>query len=631
MVIVPLLALLGCQAAPDVQGTPLEVQDSASREAPAVAVEAVQSPEERQGPEFPVEARVDARLSFSAQAAARARALLDSAPPRPEERALALYTLGAAGERGELGRLASAASDGSAPERRAALFAIGLLGDDGLATLLRLRDRDARGVEGPLAFAFLLAGREGSTLARQSLEQMAREPGVLGDAALLCLQAEEGALALDDAAPARLHDEMRWRAARRFGLVDGRRWQGVVQERLLADGTFLDRVVLAAARDLDRGILRVHLGELLLEAPGPDVLALAATLFPDELVEAFGAGGWSRPTREAAEALLAAIDEAHAERPARPLLEALLRDRPELSAWTGRLIFRAGGDLPWPWFVDRIEQGSAEEQERLVEACGDRGDRLLARDLATFVVEHRDLPIFGEGVVALVRLGNADAQEVLDRALASGPSRERTAVLTALAGVQHDGRLSRSAQKALAREDLEPELRLALELGRAANGQPGSHAALRAALESGVGDPVLLVRALAVRPEAEDLALLRRMFPTGDSLDLDAELALALVRHRDPATALLLRQALWEPRWNTSLLAGGLLVRVSGAEALLDELDAAPPTTTEGDRRRVGFAIGEWGGLAAVERLARTRGESDPGLQGAVLGALAQRSAARRP
>lgn len=625
MWIVPLLALLGCQAASDVLETPLEAAPAATAGVPESSANPV--PAAAPQDELPDLGR----LSFNAQAAARARSLLDAAPPRPEERALALYTLGAAGERGELARLASAASDGTAPERRAALFAIGLLGDDGLATLLRLRDRDARGVEGPLAFAFLLASRQGSSLARRALEDLAREPGELGDAALLCLQGEDGVLALDEAAPARLHDEMRWRAARRFGLVDGRRWQGVVQERLLSDPAFLDRVVLAAARDLDRGVLRVHLGELLVEAPGPEVLAMAATLFPEELFAAFADGGWQRPTREAAEAMLAAIDEAHAERAARPLLEALLRDRPELAATAGRLVFRAGGELPWPWFVDRIAEGSAAEQKRLVEACGDRRDRALAHDLATFVLEHRDLPIFGEGVIALVRLGNVEAQEVLDRALAAGPSKERTAVLGALGRVLHDGRLARSAQKALAREDLEPELRLALELGRAANGQPGSHATLRTALEAGVGDPVEIVRALAVRPESEDLALLRRMFPTGDSLALDAELALALVRHRDPATAIFLRRALWEPRWNSSLLAGGLLVRVAGAEALLDELDAAPPTTSEGDRRRVGFAIGEWGGLQAVERLARTRGESDPGLQGAVLGALAQRSASRRP
>jgi hypothetical protein len=616
MLIVPLIALLACQVSPEASAAP------ASPPSPSRSARASGTGEGK--PE-------GVELSFLPQAAVRARALLDSAPPRPEERALALYTLGAAGQRGELSRLASAASDGSAAERRAALFGIGLLGDDGLATLLRLQERGVRGVEDPFVFALYLAAGQGSTHARGVLERLSHEAGPLANAALLCLSLEEGILPLTEVPPARLHEELRWRAARRFGLVDGRRWQGVVQERLLEDGAFLDRVVLEASRDLDRGILRIHLRELLAEAPGPQVLALAATLYPDDLLEVLTDGARERPSSEALEALLVAIDEARAERPARPLLEALVRDRPEHSGLAGRLLFRAGGDLPWPWFLERIESGTPREQQSLIEACGDRGDRALAQELATFVLERRDLPVFGEGVVALVRLGSVDAQEVLDRAVKAGPSEERSAVLGALARVQHDARVGRSVQKALARTDLEPELRVALELGRAENGLSGSHETLRLALDAGLGDPVRIVQALAQRPDAEDLAFLRRLFPTGDSLELDMALALALVRHRDPATAIFLRRALWEPRWNTSLLAGGLLVRVAGAGALIDELDSAPPATGEGDRRRVGFAIGEWGGLAAVEHLARTRAESDPGLQGAVLGALAQRDAPRSP
>jgi hypothetical protein len=40
----------------------------------------------------------------------------------------------------------------------------------------------------------------------------------------------------------------------------------------------------------------------------------------------------------------------------------------------------------------------------------------------------------------------------------------------------------------------------------------------------------------------------------------------------------------------------------------------------------VGFALGEWGGLTAVEPLARVRMEGDPVLQGALLGALVNRA-----
>jgi hypothetical protein len=68
---------------------------------------------------------------------------------------------------------------------------------------------------------------------------------------------------------------------------------------------------------------------------------------------------------------------------------------------------------------------------------------------------------------------------------------------------------------------------------------------------------------------------------------------------------------------------------VAGLEALIDELDTAPRTAGDRDLRRVGFAIGEWGGLSAVEKLARERRETDPGLQGALLGALAARETGR--
>src|SRR5262249_50079828 len=81
----------------------------------------------------------------------------------------------------------------------------------------------------------------------------------------------------------------------------------------------------------------------------------------------------------------------------------------------------------------------------------------------------------------------------------------------------------------------------------------------------------------------------------------------------------------WSDAWNRSVLAGGLIVASAGTRGLLDELDSAPPTATERDVRRVGFALGEWGGIGAVEQLARERSEGGPGLQGALLGALSSR------
>ena len=137
---------------------------------------------------------------------------------------------------------------------------------------------------------------------------------------------------------------------------------------------------------------------------------------------------------------------------------------------------------------------------------------------------------------------------------------------------------------------------------------------------------VRAVRLLAPVVEEEDLAVLRASFPVEDDLELNIELALALLQQRDAAALEVLRTAVWEPSWNRSILAAGVLIRVAGEYVVIDELDSPPPAATEADVRRLGFALGQWGGLPTVEALARRRNEGDPALQGALLGALTTRS-----
>jgi hypothetical protein len=104
------------------------------------------------------------------------------------------------------------------------------------------------------------------------------------------------------------------------------------------------------------------------------------------------------------------------------------------------------------------------------------------------------------------------------------------------------------------------------------------------------------------------------------------ELALVLIKYREPVALELLTSALWDDSWNRSVLAGGLLVKATSIFDLINDLDAAPRRTNDQDQRRVGFAIGQWGGLAAVEELARNRNERHPAVQGAFLGALSTRT-----
>jgi hypothetical protein len=140
---------------------------------------------------------------------------------------------------------------------------------------------------------------------------------------------------------------------------------------------------------------------------------------------------------------------------------------------------------------------------------------------------------------------------------------------------------------------------------------------------------VRLVRALRGQSRPEDLVVLRRLFPSvSEDRALDRELVLALYDHSDPEMMPILRAGLWSSDKDMSLLAGGLMVQAVGVIALIQELRVPPASATSRDLRRVGFAIGEWGGVAALEDLARELrwSSGEPALQGALLGVLSTRT-----
>jgi hypothetical protein len=137
-----------------------------------------------------------------------------------------------------------------------------------------------------------------------------------------------------------------------------------------------------------------------------------------------------------------------------------------------------------------------------------------------------------------------------------------------------------------------------------------------------------LVVALRRGASAEDLQVFESLFPRGDDRELDLELAIALGQLASPEVVPVLRQALWRGAHDISILAAGELAEVHGLHFLYDELASPPADADEGDMRRLGFAIGTWGGIDAVERVSRLRrlNPGDPAVQGAVLGALAART-----
>jgi len=135
-----------------------------------------------------------------------------------------------------------------------------------------------------------------------------------------------------------------------------------------------------------------------------------------------------------------------------------------------------------------------------------------------------------------------------------------------------------------------------------------------------------VIAALAIFPAIEDLTLLRELYPRENDFAVNLELATAFVRLKDPLCQPVLRSALWREPWNRGVLAGALIIEVGGIDALRSELQRPPQRVSNRDLRRVGFALGEWGGLPEVESLARLRSSGDPVVQGALLGALGART-----
>jgi hypothetical protein len=138
----------------------------------------------------------------------------------------------------------------------------------------------------------------------------------------------------------------------------------------------------------------------------------------------------------------------------------------------------------------------------------------------------------------------------------------------------------------------------------------------------------LVLRALGHYPTGEDLEFLARQFPIEGEFEANVEMALALIRASHDRARPILQAAVWSTPWNRSVLAAGLVYRYSGGRTLASWIFKPPPTARSEDIRRLGFALGTWGGLTAFDALQETIGSrpDDPALQGALLGALLART-----
>jgi HEAT repeat protein len=582
----------------------------------------------------------DGALSFNAAAVRRALAALDRGPTSEVERGAALMALGAGGAEEERLRLESFASGGPLSDRIAATLALGELGTPAVPYLRAATGRatDEPALREAALFAFALTGADEGRRAVEEAVNRGEVASRTGVAFLRYLDARllhgDDRRARADAVPPlgpTVHFllELRWQAARRFGMVDGHRWNHILTEAVIHGEAFLDRVVLEAAVDLSGPAVEDHLLEILIEGEGDHRLRAVAAVMPHRLVQIIESGLWTPSGADDWRVVLGEIERRRLERQSVELLELALR-QPDVTYTAGLLLLRAGALDHAGIVVNEMASPEPSRREAIAHAFGLARNPDRVPDLLR-LRDDGDARVRAAALVALVRLRHDPSKDVLRALLLAGPSDEREAVLGALASEgRHPGAtdLVGWLEAGLAQTDLDARERFALEIALATQGRLETKDSLRAFLGRDGGGPLLplVVRALAVKADERDLLLMRERFPTEDQFDLDVDLALALLRAGDPLAQRILRIAMWRGSWNRSALAAGLFVKRNGIHALIEELGSPPPEAQDADIRRLGFAVGEWGGLAALDELARRRGPGDPALQGAYLGALSTRT-----
>ncbi len=571
----------------------------------------------------------DARLAFSPRTALLASDALQGEKVPKERRAAAWLALGSVGSSELRGTLEPAARSGDDFERRAAILALGELAQGSGELLLELaRDQDPR-IHGCALLALL---RTHEPTLRRTVEELAadpRDPRASLAAKLLVFAA---APAHSEPTPAaRLWLELRWRAAREFGLVDGQSWRVLVYRALGERAEFRSEVILRAAAAIDRPGVRDLLLGALLHGSGQGRLRAAARGIPRELALLVQNGLWKPADVQEWTVVFDELEQQHLEAYAPELFEAAL-GQPALKARALELCSRSGAQDLAPLIDEFLPKAGPAERVFLCRAMGEsEDDAYLAR--LTALSASKEPPVRCAALVAALLLGSRQAEATLRAALANPDDPLRAQLLAELEAN------ARASAALLLLQDEFPRARederrgLALALAR--EGVREARAWCREALTREPPPPPEsareLLAALRARLTSEDTAAVRASFPREDTpgnLALNIELALALVELGDAPVYPLLQAALWKGSFEVSLLAGALLAQISGMHALRDEAANPPASARSTDMRRVGFALGSFGGLPELEALSRMLryNSGAPALQGVLLGFLSTRT-----
>ncbi|QDU67271.1 hypothetical protein [Engelhardtia mirabilis] len=563
----------------------------------------------------------DRTLAFTRSTARKAIEELQAGFGDEFERSAALYALGATDAVDQLGLLEGTAQAGSGFEQLAAILALGELSLPPVDLLLRLLADPRNEVRGAVVLALM---RTDDDRANAQIEPIALGRGPLGrlvsDLIVFVRKPEESV----PSAPASLLLSLRWEAAKRYGLVDGRTWRAARIAALEEDKVFLDSVLLPAAASGRWPSIRDHLVAMLIEEPSLAVYEACLEALPAEFNLLVRNGIWTPSSPEQWQELVLALER----RGGSPELIDIY-DRAtgvtSLRVRAAALLLVAGDPRGWDTLAPLLASDVPARRQLVAVAMGRSGDRSWISELVR-LERDKDPDVRATALAARIALGELLALDIAESIIADQTNEDRPFLARALVEVAEDGRVQRLLEQALVFAESPLSIEVAVAL--AEQGRLSARPILREALERREAPSLQprIVRALAGYADQGDLIRLREMFPSDGNAALDLELARALVLGRDGLGLRLVRAGVWTRDFHRSVLAGHLLADFQGIQALYEELKSPPPRVSAADLRRIGFVLGELGGVGEVENLARRRTSADPVLQGAYLGALAART-----
>ena len=567
----------------------------------------------------------DKRVSFTSRTELAATTALKGGGLDLDDRAASLFALGASGSTRVRAVLEAAVASESSRDRCAAVLGLGEVGVGVRDLLEGLRD-DSDSLVSECALLALM--RTGRWSAAEYVEAVAESgDGARAEMAGRLLLFATDAPASEATEAARLLLDLRWRAAQRYGLIDSRAWSVHLLENLSSRRGFIKPLILKAAADLDRvGVKDCYLA-IVGAGQGDATLRASLRAMPEEISKMIASGLWTPASLKQWRTLLSEVSSSDLEGMT-PGLLAVASEVPALRYRAISLMVRAGDYSLVSALTGEAQAGGlgADQLAWCCEALGETGQdealpalRSLSRNESNLVSQ--------AALIAMARAGDQGAAASLREVFDGDSLAESASLIRLMNRWVDDDRLASLLEGALPR--MEGPLAFDTAISLVESGSAGARGRLREFLKEGVpagAQGARAVRALTADMTETDIEFIRQQFPLAGDLAVNEALALALFELRDPIVVPLIRASIWHGDFNESVLASALLMEVSGASVLFDEIDRAPVGSSREDVRRIGYALGLWGGVPALRELSSKRRSGDPALQGALLGALASRT-----